>query len=45
MMSPLTGMEVYRRAAQAVPRLVNRFLLMTGGAFRVEVERFLLQWP
>ncbi len=45
MMSPLTGMEVYRRATTQRPRLADHFLLMTGGAYLPEVERFLTSWP
>src|SRR4051812_12699825 len=45
MMSPLTGMEVYREATRRRPELQSRFLLMTGGAYLPPVEQFLAQWP
>jgi two-component system NtrC family sensor kinase len=45
MMSPLSGKEVYERAIAKRPLLRDRFLLMTGGAYLPEVERFLTTWP
>jgi CheY-like chemotaxis protein len=45
MMSPLTGKEIYQRATAKRQELADRFLLMTGGAYLPEVERFLSSWP
>jgi CheY-like chemotaxis protein len=45
MMAPMNGMELYRRATELDPRLAERFLVMTGGAYAPLFETFLAEWP
>jgi two-component system NtrC family sensor kinase len=45
-MSPMGGIELFERVRAARPHLVDRFLLMTGGAFRNRrADAFLASWP
>jgi CheY-like chemotaxis protein len=41
MMPDMTGMELHARVASSAPRLAERFLFVTGGAFTDEAREFL----
>jgi PAS domain S-box-containing protein len=41
MMPGMTGVDVYRHVAATWPGLEQRFMFITGGAFTVELEKFL----
>ena len=45
MMPGVSGPEFYRRAIRMQPRLEERFLFMTGGAFTKGALDFLSDWP
>jgi len=41
MMPGLSGMDLYARVRERHPKLADRFVFMTGGAFTVKSQRFL----
>jgi signal transduction histidine kinase/CheY-like chemotaxis protein len=45
MMPDIPGAEVYERIRRSHPELVERFVLVTGGAFSDEAEAFLARFP
>jgi PAS domain S-box-containing protein len=45
MMADVTGMDVYRRLQDEYPDLVERFVVITGGAFTPEAETFVEEEP
>jgi PAS domain S-box-containing protein len=45
MMPRMNGMELFERVASAYPKLASRFVFMTGGATRPDVQAFLDSVP
>jgi CheY-like chemotaxis protein len=41
MMPDMTGMELHRELTRLAPRLADRMIFMTGGAFTAEAREFL----